>query len=184
MKPQRVFNWACSLYILSLLIVIPFMTWRDTVYVVAVALIGYGLGKWKGKAYETHILPLAVAYLAAKPFLHYGPYPTNWSWQRYVVLCETVVLGVLFLATRSWTEAWPCARSQGDPVRLFPIAIVFTFLGLIGSCSIPYVLGCRLTMDLLPSALAVVCLAVLYPVFVRCFGVIEKRQSKGAVPEL
>ncbi len=183
MKSQKVFNCACSIYILSLLIVLPFMTWKDTAYVVAIALIGYGLGKWKGKAYEAHILPLAVAYLAAKPFLHYGPYPTDWSWQRYVILGETVALGVLFLATRSWARIWPCSHSQKDPIRLFPVAIIFAFAGLIGTCAVPYVFGRRLTEDLLPLVLAVVCLAVLYPVFVRCFGAARERQSRGAVLE-
>lgn len=180
---RKVFDWACCIYILTLLIVLPFMTWKDTAYVVAIALIGYGLGKWKGKVYEAHILPLAVAYLAAKPFLHYGPYPTGWSWQRYVVLGETVVLGVLFLATRSWTKLWPRASGHEDPIRLFPAAIAFAFVWLIGSCAIPYVLDRRLTTDLLPLVLAVVCLAVLYPIFVRCFSVTGDRRSRGAVLE-
>ncbi len=181
---KKVFNWACALYILSLLIVLPFMTWKDTAYVVGIALIGYGLGKWKGKVYEAHILPLVVAFLAAKPFLHYGPYPTDWSWQRYVVLCETVVLGWLFLATRPWARILPCSYSPKNPIRLFLAAMVFAFAGLIGTCAVPYVFGLGFTRDLLPSVFAMACLVVLYPVFVRCFDVIEKRQSKGAVPEL
>lgn len=182
MKSQKTFEWACSLYILSLLIVLPFMTWKDTGYVVAIALIGYGLGKWKDRGYESCILPLAVAYLAAKPFLHYGPYPTTWSWQRYVVLVETILLGVILLVARRGmgvrpsrdtrdNSAAPTAQQGFGAIRFFPAAIAFVFAGLIATCAVPYIFGRPLTPDLLPPVLAVVCFMIVYPVFLRCFDV-------------
>jgi hypothetical protein len=180
-RAARVFERACSVYVLSLLIVIPFMTWKDTVCVVTVALIGYGLGRWKGKAHEAHILPLAIAYMAIKPFLHYGPYSTNWQWQRFGILASTAILAGLLLILRADRGYFLVRRFllfesevvrpgiQEMQLRLFPLSIALGFLGLGISTAVVLSGGWGHSTDLssLSSALAVFCL--VYPIFLSCF---------------
>ena len=145
----RILEWACSVYVLSLLVVIPFMTWKDTIYVVAIILMGYGLGRWKGSEYDGLVLPLAVAYLAAKPFLHYGPHPTGWSWQRYSVVAATGILLIVFLGRspvfqrRLWERLslafkdWP-----RRPTKAFLPAILVALACLAGSVAVPLTSAC------------------------------------------
>ncbi|MFC1671533.1 tetratricopeptide repeat protein [Planctomycetota bacterium] len=131
-RAEKVLEWTCSLYVLSLLVVLPYMTWKDTAYVLAITLTGYGLEKWKGKKYGASILPLVIAYIATKPFLHFGPHLTDWSWQRYMVLIETGFLGLLFLGVGVNVDSPRNRLLDG------PLAAVIAFAGLMGSCLAPH----------------------------------------------